>query len=305
MLCVARSGVVATVLVGVCAFVLTPAQAKPKPPVTCSNPSRTGHCVVHVGAPGHGGGGGTAGGGGGAQVCTANGVTVPCRRPGVGSWDASLGCYAELMRPQPPKTAPVWAGHTGGAVYLCTVWPLRTTGTIEIWIAAPPGAVDPRVVALRAEKALVLPPPSGHRSPDETHVYQGYPFTYVNLWTWFWTDPGIWQPRSATARAGGVSATVTVTPTVLMFTPGDGSAAVTCSGPGRAWTPADANGSPSAGGCGYRYRAATQAPVTSSQSIRWSVSWRASDGETGVLPALITTRTGQLMVLQIESVVSR
>jgi hypothetical protein len=277
------------------------AQANP-PPVTCKHHDQLGQCVVTVTSPGGG-----SGGGGGSQParCLDNGKIVPCERPGVGTWDPNLECYIQVMRPQPPMTNPVWKGHNGGAVYLCTVWPPRTTGSTEIWFATPPAAVDPRVLALQAEKTLVLPQPSGHRSPDETHLYQGNPFTYVNLWTWFWTDPGTWRARRATASAGGVTATVTVVPTRLTFDPGDGSAAVECTGPGRAWTSNDGNAQPSAGACGYQYLTATQAPITSTQSIRWSVTWRASDGTTGVLPDLITARQGQLMVLQIESVVSR
>jgi hypothetical protein len=281
------------------------AWARTHPPVHCANPSATGLCVVHVGSPGHGGGQ-SGGGQGGVEKCTdGTGQIVPCERAGLGTWDQGLNCYLQVMRPQPPKSTPVWQGHTGGAVYLCTVWPSRTTGTAEIWLATPPGAIDPGVLALQAERQLTLPQPSGHRSPSETQSYQGYPFTYVNLWTWFWTDPGTWRTRSATARAGGVSATVTVAPTQLTFDPGDGSAAVSCRGPGSAWTAFDGNAAPTAGACGYRYRAVTQTPVTSTQSMRWSVTWIASDGASGTLPDLTTSRAGQLMVLQIESVVSR
>jgi hypothetical protein len=282
------------------------AVAKPKPPpVTCQHHNKLGQCIVTVRGPGGGGSGGGTGGSGGGQICTDAGQPVPCERAGLGAWDQGLNCYVQVMRPQPPKTNPVWNGHTGGAVYLCTVWPPRTTGTTEIWFATPPGAVDPRVLALQAERQLTLPQPSGHRSPSETQSYQGSPFTYVNLWTWFWTDPGTWRTRSATARAGGVSATVTVTPTRLSFDPGDGSASVSCQGPGIAWSSSDGNAAPSDGECGYRYRTVTQTPVTSRQSIRWSVTWTASDGARGALPDLTTSRAGQLMVLQIESVVSR
>lgn len=121
------------------------------------------------------------------------------------------------------------------------------------------------------------------------------------MWTWFWTDRAVWRTYTATASAGGVSATVTVRPTALLFDPGDGSTPVACSGPGRAWTSADGDGTPSDGGCGYQYTTATSQPISSTQSIRWAVTWRASDGEAGTLPDLTTSRTGQLMVLQIES----
>lgn len=280
------------------------ALAKPGP-VHCGHHNLTGQCVVTVGSPGHGGRPPTSGGGSGTQQCLDDGRPVPCSRGALGDWDAGLGCYIALMKPQPPKSDPVWQGHTTGAIYVCTVWPPRTTGTAEIWMATPPTGPDPRTLALQAERTLRLPQPSGNRSPSESETYHGSPYTYVNLWTWFWTDPASWQTRSATAHAGGVSATVTVRPTALVFDPGDGSPAVACRGPGRAWTSDDGDAKPTNGGCGYQYRSATSQPLMSTQSIRWAVTWRASDGEAGTLPDLTTSRSGQLMVLQVESVVTR
>jgi hypothetical protein len=188
---------------------------------------------------------------------------------------------------------------------MCTTWPPVTTGAAEIWLPTVPAAADPRALAAQAVKTVRLPQPSGDRSPSQSQRFDGYPFTYVNLWTWFWTDGAAWRSYTATANAGGVSATVSVRPVALTFAPGDGSPAQSCAGPGRAWTSADGDTAPSAGGCGYRYTAATSAPVSSTQSIRWAVTWRASDGETGTLPDLTTSRTGQLMVLQVESVMTR
>jgi hypothetical protein len=295
------------VVVAACAVSLAgPAQAHPQPRVHCSNPSRTGLCVVHVGTPGHGGSRGTGSRNGEVHRCTdASGEVIPCARGALGEWDQSLGCYLALARPQPPKSAAVWQGHRTGAIYLCTAWPPASTGATEIWLRAQPRGLDPRALAVQAERQLVVPRPSGHRSPSESQRFDGEPFTYVNLWTWFWTDRGMWRSRSATARAGGLSATVTVQPRALIFDPGDGSAAVICVGPGRPWRTRDGDSAPSRGGCGSRYRSATQTPLVSTQSIRWSVSWRASDGSSGSLPALTTSRSGRLMVLQIQSVVTR
>jgi hypothetical protein len=281
------------------------ASAKPKPPARCTNPSRYGSCVVAVGSPGRRGRPPAPGVGTGSAACVEAGRVIPCSRSGLGYWDAGLGCYLALMSPQPPRLDPAWQGHRTGAVFMCTTWPPRPTGTTEVWLVAPPAGPDPRVLALRALRTLRLPQPSGNRSPNESQRFTGVPFTYVNLWTWFWTAPGLWSTRTATARAGAVSATVTVTPVALTFTPGDGSPPVSCPGPGRAWRSADGDRRPTGGGCGYRYRWASAAPIESVQSIRWSVSWRASDGESGALPDLVTSRADRLMVLQVESVVTR
>jgi hypothetical protein len=200
----------------------------------------------------------------------------------------------------------VWDGHTTGAIYLCTAWPARTTGDGYVWLAAPPtGQVNPAVLAQRAAKTLVLPQPSGHRSPSESQRYQGFPLTYVNLWTFYWSDPGTWHSYTAKARAGGVSATVTATPTKLTFDPGDGNPAVACPGPGRAWTSDDGNSAPSGGACGYRYTEVSSSPLTSTQSIVWAITWTGTGGTGGTLPDVTTTRSGQLNVLQIQSVVTR
>lgn len=278
------------------------AHADSPSPVKCSNPSSTGLCVVTVNAPGHGGG--SSGGNAGVPDCVFLGDPVPCSRPGLGYWDGALDCYLTLTNPQPPTSDPLWHGHTTGAIYTCTTWPPVTTGAAEIWLPTAPAA-DPQTLAARAVKLLRLPQPSGARSPSQSQRYDGYPFSYVNLWTWFWTASAQWRSYTATASAGGVSATVTVRPVALLFDPGDGSPVVSCAGPGRAWTDADGDGTPTGGGCGYRYTTATSTPITSTQSIRWAVTWRASDGETGTLPDLTTSRSGQLMVLQVESVATR
>jgi hypothetical protein len=274
------------------------------PPASCQHHNAVGQCVVSVVTPGA-----TDPGATGITVAQEScrdllGDPIPCNDPGLGYWDASLGCYLLYESPQPPLSSPIWQGHTDGAIYLCTSWPATTTGTADLWFPAPP-AVGPAAAALRAEKAITLQRPSGHRSPNEAQTRDGHPYTYVNLWTWFWTDRSTWRTRSATARAGGVSATVRVTPKALLFDPGDGSAVVVCSGPGRAWTSADGNDPPTSGGCGYRYQTATRSPITSTQSIEWSVTWSASDGTSGALPDITTSQSGELMVLQIESVVSR
>lgn len=164
---------------------------------------------------------------------------------------------------------------------------------------------SPAELAQRALAGFVLPSPSGHRSPSESLTYDGYPFTYVNLWLYFWTGSGTWEALSATARAGGNWATVTAKPVSLEFDPGDGSPPVACSGPGRAWTDADGNSAPRDGACGYQYGKVTSQPVTSTQTITWRLSWIGSGGTGGRFPDRSTSTSGQLQVLQIQTVVVR
>lgn len=163
----------------------------------------------------------------------------------------------------------------------------------------PPAAID---LAQLAKASFQLPKPTGHRSPGETQLIDGWPFSWVNLWTFFWTDAATWQPLTATAEAGGVSATVTATPTGLSFNPGDGGQTVTCAGPGRPWVEGDGNEPPTSGACGYRYLHASAGPITATTTITWRISWSGSDGTGGELAAMSTSTTGQLRILQIQTV---
>ena len=159
-----------------------------------------------------------------------------------------------------------------------------------------PPQVTPGQLAQRAADTLSLPEPTVQRSPDETIRFEGDPMTWVNLWTWFWTDRAAFQPMTQT-----VSATVTATPVGLLFDPGDGSAPVRCAGPGRAWVERDGNAAPPAG-CGYRYRSVTDGTITSTVSILWDVTWAGSSGLSGALPQMRTQASAPLRVMQVQVV---
>lgn len=166
-----------------------------------------------------------------------------------------------------------------------------------------PPAVTPGQLAQEARDRLRLPVPTIRRSPDQDLRYHGDPYTWVHLWTWFWTDPATYRPLTHTVSVGAVSATVTAKPVGLLFDPGDGSAVVQCDGPGRAWTQSDGNAAP-ASGCGVDYQHVTDGPVTTRVAILWRVSWTGSGGAGGALPQIQTQSTAPLRVLQ-EQVVNR
>ena len=169
-----------------------------------------------------------------------------------------------------------------------------------------PAIVTAASLAEQAYERIVLPHPSGHRSPSEAQRYNGYPFTYVGLWTYYWTDPATWRPLTATASAAGLSATVTATPSSLFFDPGDGSGSQSCAGPGRPWAESDGNSAPSDGACGYRYSRVTGPgyghPITSTQTISWKITWTGTGNSGGEIAGLSTSTSGQLNVLQIKTV---
>ncbi len=161
--------------------------------------------------------------------------------------------------------------------------------------------VTPAQLAQEASDKLPLSRPTIRRSPSQDLRYQGDPYTWVNLWTWFWTDPASYKPLTQTVSVGGVFATVTAKPVGLEFDQGDGSNPVRCDGPGRAWTDADGSAAPSSG-CGFEYTHVTSVTVLTRVAILWQVAWSGSGGAGGVLPQLRTEATARLRVLQAQVV---
>ena len=106
-------------------------------------------------------------------------------------------------------------------------------------IAGPPPPPPAIVLALSAWGQLKMPTPVPSRYPSGTLPQDGHPYTVVKANTWFWTDAATWQPVSKTVTAGAVWGRATATPVTLSFTPGDGSAPVSCPGPGSEWKPTE------------------------------------------------------------------
>jgi len=161
--------------------------------------------------------------------------------------------------------------------------------------------VTPAQLAGEARDRLLLTHPVVHRSPDETLTYQGMPYTYPEIWSWYWTRPADFKPLSHTLSVGPVSATVTAKPVGLLFDPGDGNRAVLCNGPGREWKRQDGDHEPP-GGCGYQYQRATDTELPARMGIIWQVSWTGTGGTAGTLPAMETSTPSPLRVLQIQVV---
>lgn len=266
----------------------------PPPPCTPGDPN----CVI-IGTGDQGGPSTPGGGSPGAPSGGGPTSPDPCR-PDTGY--SYIACKA-MGAPGLSICVPIF-DQNKGALTLADLNALLATNGCPL---APANLVppSPAELALRALAGFVLPSPSGHRSPSESLEYDGTPFTYVNLWLYFWTGSGTWETLSATARAGGNWATVTARPVSLSYDPGDGSSPVACSGPGRAWTDADGNSAPGDGACGYQYEAVTSQPVTSTQTITWRLSWVGSGGTGGIFPDRSTSTSGQLRVMQIQTVVVR
>jgi len=179
--------------------------------------------------------------------------------------------------------------------------------------AGAPAAPPPPTSAQLAQAAfgeLVMPLPVPSRYPSGILKESGHPYTIVNANTWFWIDPGTFQPVSKTVTAGAVWGKATATPVSLGFAPGDGSHSVSCPGPGPPWKANDqtwlAPVNPQ--GCSYRYLQSSLGiggddQVTATYTITWNVTWTGSDGTGGAFNNMQSQTTSRFGVAEVQTVV--
>ena len=138
-------------------------------------------------------------------------------------------------------------------------------------VILPEGAVPVSPIALRDEvKAkITIADPSLAGSPplDETGR-----FSIVNLETWLWiTDP--WQPLTKSDARGGISVSVTATPTQVIWDTGDGETE-TCFDGGTPWATHSTEGGTQ---CSHTYiRSSAGEPQDAYQltaTVYWIFEW--------------------------------
>ncbi|MGW3425973.1 hypothetical protein [Streptomyces phaeochromogenes] len=160
--------------------------------------------------------------------------------------------------------------------------------------------VPVEVLVQRAVERLELPKPVIRTSPDEDFVQ------VVNVPTWIWVERGTWEPVSVSAAVKGVKVTATARPRKAVWSMGEGGSVV-CRGPG---TPYMSTYSPKASSpdCGYTYRRASLPEPGEAYSVSvqvtWDVEWQGA-GQTGVVPGLVMTAERQLVVDEVQTVVTR
>ncbi|MFE0178022.1 hypothetical protein ACFWZ2_37505 [Streptomyces sp. NPDC059002] len=156
------------------------------------------------------------------------------------------------------------------------------------------------VVVQEAVERLELPEPVIRTSPDEDFVQ------VVHVPTWMWVERRTWEPVSVSAAVEGVKVTATARPRKAVWSMGEGGRVV-CRGPG---TPYSAKVSPKAPSpdCGYTYRRASlSAPdgaYAVSVRVTWDVEWRGA-GQSGAVPGLVMTAERQLVVDEVQALVTR
>ena len=248
--------------------------------VSCIGSDFRGRCDISITLPGRPGaprkpasrGQGNPAGG----PCVRDGVEVPCVTD-YGVYDATLKCYLQEANPQPDRSAPIWAGRTGGKVYTCSYYSYFGT---NLWVPdAPAPPPDPEVLARRAVDEM------GVRGIDMgvfPHLLEELPsgngFVGWNVWLWV-RDPSevTWGPVSRTVSEGGYSVTATAVVSEVAWDMGDGGV-VRC-GKGTAWQSFQVRNEKSPS-CGYVYEKTGEFTITATS--HWVVNW-SGVGESGVI----------------------
>ena len=230
-----------------------------------------------------------AGGDGGAALSASRDTSNKCE-------DQSSSAY-EDGRPYDTKVVDgvtyylvAFGSFNDGCLYMRLAWfPKYTAQSLA------PAAID------EVTRKLVTPPVQFlHLDP-------------VHGW-WFVNTPmdfrlGVVAPVSATASVanvlGSAWVTVTATPSLVTFSPGEpGGVPVSCSVAGAAAPYVAAR----PGECSYTYRnssaiAANGRTFTTSTSLSWTISYESSDGP-GSAPAVVTTSSSPLAVAEVQALVT-
>jgi len=282
----ARSALIAALIAGSVLGAASAAEATE--PGQCVEYSPLGYCVEwDVPTPGNPGGGG-GGGGPPTDEVVCYWVTIPDDL----SQDPTI--WLDFGLTPPPEGVTVvwqsWECSDGSATFNFR------------WII--PATPANLAASVRGRLLGVLPQPSVDSSPPVgTAAIVGVPvFVDVTNWTGVLTEAEC---------AGGMCVTVTATPS-LTFVPGEtGSSSVACAGSGSRY---DSDGDSSEaqasadGACAYKYRLRTgvegrPSAWPGSVSVTWTISWTASTGASGSLPAVTRATALPRAVEEVQAVV--
>jgi hypothetical protein len=211
-----------------------------------------------------------------SMVCTLNELTT------------ATGGFAG---PGKPVTDPV----EGERYFVVCLYPDHT-GFVRL-ITYQPGVnlVDAGTLARQAFRILPLDYPLPSTAPPRTSRQ------LVGVRTWLWIDPADFRPVSASVEIPGLLVTATATPQRVRWHMGDVEHELTCDGPG---TPYDA-AIPDAyhhTDCSYVFQQSGDTTITA--FIDWSVTWTASDGTAGALPAVSRGSSFAVPVDQRQAVIN-
>lgn len=241
----------------------------------------------------------------------SSGTTTESTSGNGGSGNSTDPCVYEPASPPPGPDTPIGveiATYGGTAIY--EICPGGSGGLV--WIPKgkrpPPAAID---LARTSYGELPLLDPAPGRYPIG-ELSDRRPYTIVQTHMWFSTSPTSWATVSKKVCAGTLCATAVAKPTTLTFDPGNGADAVSCPGPGSTFhRPAGGSWVPGQQpeGCDYQYTKSSygmpNGEVTSTYTIGWTVTWTATNGQSGTFNDLQTKATSRFAVAELQSVVTR
>ena len=283
----ARSALVAALVAAV--LIGNAASAGATEPGQCVNYSPLGYCidwdVPTPGGPPSGGGGG-----GSTDEVVCYWVTIPDDL----SEDPTIWFDFNLT-PPPPGVTVVWQSWecSDGSATFAFRWIIPATPAN---LAAIAGG---QLLGTMPQPSVSSSPPVGTASIVEVPV-----FVEVTNWTGVVTD---------SECAGGLCVTVTATPALTFFPGETGSSPIACAGSGTRYDSGGGSAESQAsadGACAhaYRYRTAVDgrpAAWPGSVSVTWTMTWTASTGASGSLPAVTRSTLLPRAVREVQTVVVR
>ena len=219
---------------------------------------------------------------------TGRSGTWTCHYYRTRSTSSGVGLEADLrpgpIVPKPKQVVALMCWDDGGNLAHSDIFVFDPANPV-------PGIDDPAQAAANAVRRLPLHPPEVRLSPP-LNARQ-----LVGLPTWLWVA-GPWRPLHASASLGGVTSTVTATPTTVTWRL-DAGTTVTCHGPGTAYDPSRPAGSQHSD-CTLLFEVAGTFRLTA--TVTYAANWTSSTGDTGGLGDLtrataVTVRVEQAQAL--------
>lgn len=213
-------------------------------------------------------------------VCTdASGAVLPCSTTELGRWNGT--CYNRPLIPQPPPEDPIWAGRIGGTIVECAIPGGATTlefmPTILIDL---PNAED---IARRAVASMHLPAAEINLTPQPNLIE---PNILIHRDNHLWVPPGTLTPRTTSASDGGLTVSLTATPSSITFTSRDGDAttSLTCDPAHIDGPPPDPHATPAACAMVWQHpsRNTSTGQYTITATVTWTITWQGP-GQSGTL----------------------
>lgn len=295
------------IVAAACFVLLTVIAAPAEATVTCIE----GECSIEEHGEGHtrpvepGKSDGKPAGPGKKRVCEADGVTLPCSTD-LGVWVSHRQMWCTPIHPQPPKTDPIWAGHTDGVIKRCTRpegirFPDQAMSHLA-WFPsndAPPPPPDPKQLAWKALATIHLQPITPGTTPT-TLEQNPNALGAVGMPLWLWPrnpTPNQTGPTTASATEQGHTVTITAKAQSITWNLGNNTPPITCT----TWKQPHKNTHPNTPvTCGAQTGYPKQGTYTITATTNWTIHWQGI-GQHGTLHHTTTTqqtlKIGELQAL--------